>query len=312
MEILFWIIVSGFACFLIYRVLRFIAKERYFKSREFLKRKSAVANVVAEHNDVAAYAVQIRNSDGFRIGGSSAGSHAHLATFSNTSRWNYRRDRNVALYAAPSIHNCSLQVVRNAKADPIKYLMKYFNLRPEENTLSRVESLGQSIARMQDAIGNLRQREASLAEGFAPPPFITKHYQKEFLTKVGMQLPPLNVPYPEYYFQYVSAGGNSSQHTKIVLNTRTIDALTQALSDRIRWRKSVAGQRALMTAALRSEIKARDHHTCRNCLVSLASEPHLLLEVDHIVPVSRGGLSVRENLQTLCWRCNRSKSNKLV
>ncbi|MFC5731548.1 MULTISPECIES: HNH endonuclease [Nocardioides] len=49
---------------------------------------------------------------------------------------------------------------------------------------------------------------------------------------------------------------------------------------------------------------------CRHCAVSLADEPHLLLEVDHIVPVSKGGLSTPENLQTLCWRCNRRKSNK--
>jgi 5-methylcytosine-specific restriction endonuclease McrA len=34
------------------------------------------------------------------------------------------------------------------------------------------------------------------------------------------------------------------------------------------------------------------------------------LEVDHIKPVSKGGLSIETNLQTLCWRCNRTKSNK--
>ena len=39
-------------------------------------------------------------------------------------------------------------------------------------------------------------------------------------------------------------------------------------------------------------------------------EPNLLLEVDHIVPVSKGGKTEADNLQTLCWRCNRSKSNK--
>lgn len=34
------------------------------------------------------------------------------------------------------------------------------------------------------------------------------------------------------------------------------------------------------------------------------------LEVDHIFPISKGGGSDRENLQTLCRRCNRFKSNK--
>ena len=66
-----------------------------------------------------------------------------------------------------------------------------------------------------------------------------------------------------------------------------------------------------MTANLRNFIKTRDNHTCRYCPVSLVAEPHLLLEVDHIVPVSKGGLSAPDNLQTLCWRCNRTKSNKI-
>ena len=65
-----------------------------------------------------------------------------------------------------------------------------------------------------------------------------------------------------------------------------------------------------MTSKLRQHIKERDHFTCKYCGASTEAEPHLLLEIDHIVPVSKGGLTTEENLQTLCWRCNRSKSNK--
>src|SRR5216683_2707298 len=36
------------------------------------------------------------------------------------------------------------------------------------------------------------------------------------------------------------------------------------------------------------------------------------LEMDHIVPVSKGGKTEESNLQTLCRRCNRAKSKKLV
>ncbi|EON32432.1 HNH endonuclease [Gordonia terrae C-6] len=67
-----------------------------------------------------------------------------------------------------------------------------------------------------------------------------------------------------------------------------------------------------MTGKLREFIKSRDNYACRYCSISVAVEPHLLLEVDHIVPVSRGGLSTPENLQTLCWKCNRSRSKELV
>lgn len=93
-----------------------------------------------------------------------------------------------------------------------------------------------------------------------------------------------------------------------------MDALIDTLSQKIRWRKSAASQRALMTTRLRNSIKARDNqtHTCQYCSVSLATEPHLLLEVDHVIPISRGGMSTPDNLQTLCWRCNRTKSNKVA
>ncbi|MCU1657899.1 MAG: hypothetical protein JWO57_2555, partial [Pseudonocardiales bacterium] len=291
-----------------YRVTRFIRMKRYFASEEFQAHKREIGSVVNEHNEISGYASEIRSGGTFAIGGSSSGAQAHLAFFQNTSQWKYRRDRNVANLAAPNVHNCSLQVVRNASADPLKYVMKYFNVKPDEPSLESVENLGESIARLESAVDNLRQREASIAQMVNPPKFILKHYEKQFMIEIGVELAPIAIPYPVYIFEYVSAGGNSSQKTTVTLNSPTIDALISTLSDKIRWRKSAAGQRALVTARLRIAIKTRDNYTCQNCSVSVMAEPHLLLEVDHIVPVSRGGLSAEENLQTLCWRCNRSKS----
>jgi hypothetical protein len=190
--------------------------------------------------------------------------------------------------------------------------MKYFNIKADEAHLADVENLGDDIARLQDAVHNLRQREVSITQSINPPAFILKHYSNEFMRHVGVELSPITVPYPVYIFEYVSAGGNSSQRTSITLDTAVIDALVETLSQKIRWRKSAAGQRALMTSKLRHFIKSRDNYACRYCSVSVAAQPHLLLEVDHIVPVSRGGLSTPENLQTLCWRCNRTKSNKVA
>lgn len=90
-----------------------------------------------------------------------------------------------------------------------------------------------------------------------------------------------------------------------------LNAMVNYLNDRIKWKKSAAGQRALMTSALRKHILERDNYTCRQCGVSTHDEPHLLLEVDHIIPVSKGGMTTEDNLQTLCWRCNRTKGAKL-
>lgn len=61
---------------------------------------------------------------------------------------------------------------------------------------------------------------------------------------------------------------------------------------------------------LRDYILKRDNYTCQSCGNSTRVEPNLLLEVDHITPVSKYGPSIPENLQTLCWKCNRAKSDK--
>lgn len=60
-------------------------------------------------------------------------------------------------------------------------------------------------------------------------------------------------------------------------------------------------------ARLRTEVFERDDYTCTYC-----GERGGRLECDHIVPVSRGGEHELENLTTACFRCNRSKRNKLV
>lgn len=288
-----------------------IRKDRYFNSEEFRALRSEVASVVAEHNDVVNYVAEIRSQGSFELGASSTGQYAHLATFENNSSWSNRRDRNVAEYA-PHVHNASLQVVRNASMDPIRYLMKYFSIKADQETLADVQQVAEDIARLEEAVANVKEREAAITARINPPAFILKRYATEFWNQIGVHLSPVMVPYPHYRFQYTSAGGNSGQMSSIELNTPTLDALSATLADKIRWAKSATGQRALMTSRLRGQIKERDRYACVQCAVSVAAEPHLLLEVDHIMPVSKGGLSTPENLQTLCWRCNRSKGAKVV
>ena len=65
-------------------------------------------------------------------------------------------------------------------------------------------------------------------------------------------------------------------------------------------------------AALRVMLENRDNFTCCNCGNSTHMEPNLLLEIDHIIPVAKGGCTVEDNIQTLCWKCNRSKSDKII
>lgn len=56
-------------------------------------------------------------------------------------------------------------------------------------------------------------------------------------------------------------------------------------------------------------VLARDNWTCCSCRRSSKDEG-ITLEVDHILPRSRGGSDDIENLQTLCKKCNIGKSNR--
>ena len=64
-------------------------------------------------------------------------------------------------------------------------------------------------------------------------------------------------------------------------------------------------ERALMTDRLRYEILRRDGFKCRIC--GATADDGVKLHVDHIKPVSKGGKTERNNLRTLCERCNLGK-----
>ena len=60
---------------------------------------------------------------------------------------------------------------------------------------------------------------------------------------------------------------------------------------------------------LRYKVLKRDNFKCAICGRSPAKDINIELHVDHIMPYSKGGETVIENLQTLCSDCNLGKSN---
>ena len=56
--------------------------------------------------------------------------------------------------------------------------------------------------------------------------------------------------------------------------------------------------------AVRREVFAHDKWMCVYC------RSKRRLEIDHIIPISKGGADDRSNLQTLCRTCNRKKGAK--
>jgi len=64
-----------------------------------------------------------------------------------------------------------------------------------------------------------------------------------------------------------------------------------------------------MTKKLRFEVFKRDNFTCRYCG---RKTPDVILEVDHVIPKSKGGKDEIENLVTSCFECNRGKGGTLL
>jgi 5-methylcytosine-specific restriction endonuclease McrA len=68
---------------------------------------------------------------------------------------------------------------------------------------------------------------------------------------------------------------------------------------------------AHIAKALRDRVAAQARHRCGYCLTleALIGAP---LEIDHLLPISLGGLTVEPNLWLACSLCNRYKGNRLV
>lgn len=62
---------------------------------------------------------------------------------------------------------------------------------------------------------------------------------------------------------------------------------------------------------LRWTILKRDNFSCRKCGRSPANDQTIILHVDHIIPWSKDGETIIDNLETLCIDCNLGKSNLL-
>lgn len=66
-------------------------------------------------------------------------------------------------------------------------------------------------------------------------------------------------------------------------------------------------KRTAIPKSIRFEVFKRDKFTCQYCGLSA---PDVILEIDHIRPVSKGGTNDILNLVTACRDCNRGKTNK--
>jgi len=71
-----------------------------------------------------------------------------------------------------------------------------------------------------------------------------------------------------------------------------------------------SGKRRKMSPKMRRDVFLRDGFKCQECGASPGKDRLVWLEVDHVVPVAKGGTDEPSNLRTLCNHCNAGKSTK--
>lgn len=285
-----------------------IYEAHYYGSTAFTDLKQRIDTYVTDCNELNEHIESLKDTELI-----SNKTDYGMADYKDSSNWNYKRKYLKEQKFAPNIHNCSRTVCDNARKKPFDYICKYFGIKANEESLSNFETILNNFEAVEDGKTSIQAEKKSILDSIQNdiPWLIDALGRKNFEKKIGFEEIDMSTAYfPKYIFKYVSSGGNASTECDITMDLDNLNKFVLFLSEKIKFSKSVAGQRALMTSKLRQQIKERDNFTCKRCGASIEKEPNLLLEIDHIIPVSKGGLTTEDNLQTLCWRCNRSKGAK--
>ena len=230
----------------------------------------------------------------------------------NEDVYNYIRAYKKSI--TPFTAEVSSAVFGSAENNPIDYIIKFFYPNKNQYTeqIQKLKVLIEELETLKEAkviIDNYKKDYEQYIQNV--PDYVLENDEDGFYRRLGLVIIDEAVLNIEYKFTYTSGGGMAQRSFTVPMNEENIIELINRLESKLSIQAQTKEQRALMTSKLRSKIKKRDNYTCCKCGNSTSKEPNLLLEVDHIIPIAKGGLTLEENLQTLCWKCNRSKGAKL-
>ena len=231
----------------------------------------------------------------------------------NEDEYNYIRPYKKTI--TPFTAEVSAAVFASAENNPLEYVVKNFypNKKQYPEQIKKLQHLIEELETLREAKQIIENYKKDYQQYLGDvPDYVMREDEAGFYSRLGFANISEELLTVEYKFAYTSGGGMAQRSFTVPMTEETIVELINALESKLTLSALAKEQRQLMTKKLREYIKERDHNTCCTCGNSIEKEPNLLLEIDHIVPVSKGGLTEESNLQTLCWKCNRSKSNKLM
>ena len=307
-----WVIIGEYIARIDGDIKRIFEKNRrildYYESADFLKIKETCEVLMSTQREFNEYISEKVDSISKLFG-------TRVVRNETITEDEYEYIRPYKKAITPFTAEVSSAVFASAENNPLEYVIKNFypNKKMFPEQIQKLHLLLEELATLKDAKQIIENHKAEYQQYLGDvPAYIMEDDESGFYSRLGFANIDESVLTVEYKFSYTSGGGMAKRTFGVPMTEETIVELIKALESKLTASAFSKEQRALMTNKLREFIKTRDNFTCCNCGISTHTEPNLLLEIDHIIPVSKGGYTVEENLQTLCWKCNRSKSNKII
>lgn len=307
-----WDIIGDFITHIKDEIEKIVLKNKriieYYESSDFLKIKETCEVLMSTQREFNEYITEKVESISTLFG-----TRVVRSSTVNSDEYNYIRPYKKTI--TPFTAEVSAAVFASAENNPLEYVVKNFYpnkiMYPEQ--IQKLRLLVEELETLREAKQIIENYKVEYQQYLGDvPDYIMGEDEAGFYTRLGFANIDESVLTVEYKFAYTSGGGMAQRSFTVPMTEETIAELINVLEGKLTAKAFAKEQRALMTKKLREFIKNRDNYTCCSCGNSTHAEPNLLLEIDHIIPVAKGGCTVEENLQTLCWKCNRSKSDKIM
>ena len=280
----------------------------YYDSSDFLKIKETCEVLMSTQREFNEYIMEKVESVS-RLFGTKVVRNETI----NDDEYNYIRPYKKTI--TPFTAEVSSTVFASAENNPLEYVVKQFypNKAKYPEQIQKLYLLVEELETLREAKQIIENYKAEYLQYLGDvPDYIMEADETGFYSRLGFANIDEGVLAVEYKFSYTSGGGMAQRSFTVPMTEDTIVELIKALESKLTASAFANEQRKLMTKKLREFIKNRDNFTCCNCGNSTHAEPNLLLEIDHIKPIAKGGCTEEDNLQTLCWKCNRAKGDKII
>jgi len=166
---------------------------------------------------------------------------------------------------------------------------------------------GLKSAGLQTTAGKSRHTELDCFENLLT---VWTHYGRQPLRE-EMSTSPSKIPVHIYERRFKNWYSTLQAFIEYINNEKPEVEEQQVEVQIIEKEKTITSEeRRGISLGLRYKVFSRDRFKCVKCGNSPSSDINCKLHIDHIIPFSKGGLTMFDNLQTLCENCNLGKGNR--